>query len=475
YAIVIRPTVNPSAGTYALTRSGSPTVGADVYPGGTRVSGATSGTVWLIPLTGGVSTDAGFKVFIGAGFPASGTFVSSLKDANPVPFATPNWLPLSWTALTPPNTAVKFQIAASNSPSGPFNFVGPDGTPGTFFNSGDSLAQFNGNRYLKYQALLSSTDTTATPTLNDVTVCFNNVPGADTSLVADPATGTFGGTANLSATLTSSGTGVSGKTVTFTLNGNTAGSGVTDGSGVATVPAASLTGISAGSYPGGVAASFAGSTGFQPSSGSATLTVNKADQTITFGALADKTFGDPDFDVSATGGASGNAVTFAASRNCTVTGATVHLTGGGSCTITASQAGNGNYNAAPDVPQTFNVAKASQTITFGTLADKTFGDPDFDVSATASSSLTVTFAASGNCTVSGATVHITGAGSCTITASQAGNDNYSAAPDVPQLFSIAKANQTITFGVLADKTFGDPDFSVGATASSTLTVSFIAS
>src|SRR5262249_40927720 len=75
YAIVIRPTVNPSAGTYALTRSGSPTVGADVYPGGTRVSGATSGTVWLIPLTGGVSTDAGFKVFIGAGFPASGTFV----------------------------------------------------------------------------------------------------------------------------------------------------------------------------------------------------------------------------------------------------------------------------------------------------------------------------------------------------------------------------------------------------------------
>src|SRR5262249_6881880 len=156
---------------------------------------------------------------------------------------------------------------------------------------------------------------------------------------------------------------------------------------------------------------------------------------------------------SATGGGSGNAVTFAASGNCTVSGVTVHITGGGSCTITASQAGNDNYNAAPDVPQTFSIAKANQTITFGTLADKTFGDPDFSVSATASSTLTVSFTASGNCTVSVATVHITGAGSCTITAQQAGDANYNAAPDVPQTFSIAKGNQTITFGALAGKTF----------------------
>src|SRR5581483_12353412 len=59
YAFVIRPTANPSPGTYALTRSGTSTAGSDVYAGGTRVAGATSGTVWSIPLTGGVSTDAG--------------------------------------------------------------------------------------------------------------------------------------------------------------------------------------------------------------------------------------------------------------------------------------------------------------------------------------------------------------------------------------------------------------------------------
>ena len=56
-----------------------------------------------------------------------------------------------------------------------------------------------------------------------------------------------------------------------------------------------------------------------------------------------------------------------------------------------------------------------QTITFAALADKTFGDADFTVSATASSGLPVSFSATGNCTVLASTVHLTGAGSCTIT------------------------------------------------------------
>ena len=89
--------------------------------------------------------------------------------------------------------------------------------------------------------------------------------------------------------------------------------------------------------------------------------------------------------------------------------------------------------------------KLGQTISFAQPADKTFGNPDFTVTATATSGLTVSFAASGNCTVSGAgtgTVHITGAGSCTITASQAGDATYSPAPDVPRTFNIAKAATT---------------------------------
>jgi hypothetical protein len=471
YAIVIRPTANPAPGTYALTRSGAATAGADVYPGGTRVSGATSGTVWSIPLTGGVSTDAGFKVFLNTGFSATGTFSSSTKDANPSGGSNPTWGTISWNASSPPNTSVQFQVGASNIATGPFTFVGPDGTASTFFSNGGSLAQFNGSRYLRYQASFATTDSTVTPTLNDVTICFNDV--VPTTLTINPVSGTFGGPVNLSATLTSGGSPVTGVTVDFTLNGSSAGSTVTDGSGIATLSNVSLTGINAGSYPTGIAVSFTGGIGLAPTNATAALTVAKADQAITFGTLADKSVSDPDFSVSATA-SSTLTVSFTASGNCTVTGATVHIAGSGACTITSSQPGDGNYNAATDVPQSFNINKTAQTITFGVLAGKTFGDPDFSIGATASSALTVSFTASGSCTVTGTTVHITGGGSCTITASQVGDATFGAAPDVLQTFSIAKASQTLTFGVLPAKTFGAPDFSVSATASSGLTVSFIA-
>ena len=210
------------------------------------------------------------------------------------------------------------------------------------------------------------------------------------------------------------------------------------------------------------------------------FSIAKSNQTITFGPLANRTFGEADFVVSAT--ASSNlAVSLAAGGQCTVTSpspGTVHLTGAGACLIEASQAGDSNYNAATNVQQTFVIAKANQTITFGPLGNKTFGDADFVVSGTVNSNLAVSLAASGQCTVttpSPGTVHLTGAGSCTITASQSGDPNYNAAANVPQSFSIAKSNQTITFGPLGNKTFGDADFVASPTASSNQAVSLTAS
>src|SRR5439155_1247433 len=77
---------------------------------------------------------------------------------------------------TPAGTTVRFQAAASSSPSGPFSFIGPDGTSGMFFTTSPaslSGAMFGG-RYLKYRAFLSTTIGTATPTLSDVTACYDN-------------------------------------------------------------------------------------------------------------------------------------------------------------------------------------------------------------------------------------------------------------------------------------------------------------
>jgi hypothetical protein len=166
--------------------------------------------------------------------------------------------------------------------------------------------------------------------------------------------------------------------------------------------------------------------------------VELANQTITFGPLPNKTYHDPDFTVSAMA-SSGLPVSFAVNGSCLSSGPLIRITGVGSCTVTASQDGDANYNPAPDVSQTFVIAKSGQTILFAPLATKTYGAPPFGLIATASSGLTVSFTATGSCGVggfNGATLRLTGVGSCTVTASQPGDANYSAAPDFSRTFSI---------------------------------------
>ena len=189
YALIIRPVSDPSAGTYAITRSGGVSTGADVYAGGDRINdnGTSGAGPWVTPLTGGVATDSGFRTYMKTTFVATGNLISSNKDANPAPGLTPVWTTLSWTAATPVNTTLKFQASGSNSAAGPFNFVGSDGTAATFFTTtGASLAQFYGFRYLQYKAYLSTTDTTKTPTVNDVTACFTNLDCSGTVTITAP-------------------------------------------------------------------------------------------------------------------------------------------------------------------------------------------------------------------------------------------------------------------------------------------------
>jgi hypothetical protein len=76
--------------------------------------------------------------------------------------------------------------------------------------------------------------------------------------------------------------------------------------------------------------------------------------------------------------------------------------------------------------------KANQTITFDALPSKVYGAANFDLTATATSGLTVSFGSSNTdvATISGTQVQIVGAGTATITASQTGNATYNAAPNV---------------------------------------------
>jgi hypothetical protein len=203
--------------------------------------------------------------------------------------------------------------------------------------------------------------------------------------------------------------------------------------------------------------------------------VTQGSQTITFGALSNEPFGTAAFPVSATA-TSGLAVSFNSQTTpvCTVSGSTVTLVSVGTCTIQATQAGNSNWAAATPVNQSFQVTQGNQTITFAALSNKAFGSAAFNVSATATSGLAVSFnsQSTGVCTVSGSTVTLVSVGTCTIQATQAGNSNWAAATSVNQSFQVTQGSQTITFGALPNEAFGTVPFGVTAIASSGLAVSF---
>ena len=225
------------------------------------------------------------------------------------------------------------------------------------------------------------------------------------------------------------------ETVNFTLNGTSVGSAITNASGVATLSNVSLAGINAGSYPTGVGASFPGDGSFDPSSGSNSLTVSKADQSInvTTHAPASAVY-NTGFSVAATGGASGNAVTFSSSGACSNTGANFTMTSGtGTCAVKYDQAGTANYNPAPQVTESVTAQKANQTITVNVHApaSATYND-SFGVSASAPAGA-VTFSSAGSCSNTGATFTMTsGSGACTVKYDQAGDANYNAAPQVTE-------------------------------------------
>lgn len=115
------------------------------------------------------------------------------------------------------------------------------------------------------------------------------------------------------------------------------------------------------------------------------LTINKASQTITFGALASVPADSTPFALTATA-SSGLTVSYASSDPAvaTVSGNTVTIVGVGSTTITASQTGNTNYNAATPVEQSLTVTPEDgapvlaladeETTNLGTVSMGSFSD-----------------------------------------------------------------------------------------------------
>jgi hypothetical protein len=159
-----------------------------------------------------------------------------------------------------------------------------------------------------------------------------------------------------------------------------------------------------------------------------TLNLNKRTQAITFTSNPNPAYINNVYQPTATGGGSGNPVdiTFEASNNCMeLTPGIVVWRSVGTCTVTAKQAGNADYEPAKPVTQTVTILRRPQTITFTPpLPAEAFLDSTVTVAATGGESgnpVTFSVLTPATCSLSGTTVSMTSVGPCTVAADQAGD------------------------------------------------------
>jgi sugar lactone lactonase YvrE len=145
--------------------------------------------------------------------------------------------------------------------------------------------------------------------------------------------------------------------------------------------------------------------------------------------------------LTATGGASGNPVVFSIESSGTgvgtITGNVLTVTSAGTFAIEANQAGSAGYSAAPQVVRRIDVRTASQTISFTQPKSPVTYSPDLQITLTATGGASgnpVVFSigstSTGAGTIANNVLTVTGPGLFHIYATQAGNADYSAAPQV---------------------------------------------
>ena len=202
----------------------------------------------------------------------------------------------------------------------------------------------------------------------------------------------------------------------------------------------------AGNYNGTIDISSAGA--YNKSYTVTGIIIDKINQTISFEPIDSKKINDTNFNLTATASSELNVSYVSSNLDVAiVTNNIVTITGAGTTTITASQIGNENYNAASDVSYELTVSKLDQIISFEILSPKNTGDADFNLTAISSSGLPISYTSSNTAvaTTNNNIVTIVGVGTTSITAMQIGNENYNAATSILQDLIISGTSTGIDY------------------------------
>ena len=186
-----------------------------------------------------------------------------------------------------------------------------------------------------------------------------------------------------------------------------------------------------------------GNTQVSSTTNSLTVVISKGNQTITSFGLDNVDYSTTTISLLNKAISTTNLAivyTSATPTICSVTGTTMTLLTSGTCTINANQAGNTNYNAAATATASFEISKASQSITFTTIPTKSKTIGSFSVASNLSttSGLTPTLNSltTDVCTVSSLTITLVNTGTCIIQADQEGNAKFQAASTATQSFQV---------------------------------------
>ena len=249
-------------------------------------------------------------------------------------------------------------------------------------------------------------------------------------------------------------TASSGLPVTYTI---VSGPATTNGStvtvtGVGTVV---IQASQAGGYNAGNGTFYAAASSVQQ-----TISTTKLNQTITFPTPSTRGYGT---HTPASLGIvmSANAlapVLVVNSGPATVVNGLLSINGtSGTVTLTVSQPGGTNHNAATPVTQTFSIGKGSQTLSPPVTSNRSVSDAAFSAAATISSGLPITYAivsgpgaihpTSGLLTLTGT------AGTVTVRASQAGDANWNAATPVTYSYAVTAPANWVTMTIPAQGPF----------------------